>query len=43
MGLKPDTLHHGKNINLVSEQSAEKNIWTKEGAIDRMFEKTAGI
>jgi hypothetical protein len=41
MGLKPDFLLHGKNINRVSEQSAEKIIWPQEGASDRRFEKTA--
>ena len=41
MGLKSDFLFHGKNINLVLEQSVQKNIWTQEGASDTMFEKTA--
>jgi len=41
MGLKPDFLLHGKNINHVSEETAEKNIWPQEGASDRRFEKTA--
>jgi len=41
MGLKPDFLLHGKNINHESEQSAEKNIWPQKGESGRRCEKTA--
>jgi hypothetical protein len=41
MGLKPDFLLHGKNINHVSEWSTEENIWLQQGASDRRLEKTA--